>query len=82
MTARNPITRRTVLKGLGACLALPWLEAMAPRRRRTAQMLAAGHGTLEVAREVGVSAPAISQARSALYESWLKFQGEEPSACG
>src|SRR4051794_4688490 len=25
------ISRRTVLKGLGACIALPWLEAMAPR---------------------------------------------------
>jgi hypothetical protein len=58
-----------------------WLEALAPRRRRTAEMLAAGHGTLEVAREVGVSAPAISQARAALHESWLRFQGEERSAC-
>lgn len=26
-----PITRRTVLRGLGATLALPWLECMAPR---------------------------------------------------
>lgn len=26
----RPITRRTVLKGLGAAVALPWLEAMAP----------------------------------------------------
>src|SRR3954470_7393248 len=29
MTA--PLSRRTVLKGLGATLALPWLEAMRPR---------------------------------------------------
>ena len=26
----HPIDRRTVLKGLGATLALPWLEAMGP----------------------------------------------------
>jgi hypothetical protein len=59
-----------------------WIEALAPRRRRTAELLAAGHGTLEVAKEVGVTAAAISQARTALYVSWLKFQGEERSACG
>src|SRR5438445_2650743 len=27
---RNTITRRTVLRGLGTSLALPWLEAMLP----------------------------------------------------
>jgi hypothetical protein len=27
----QPISRRTVLRGLGAAIALPWLEAMAPR---------------------------------------------------
>ena len=59
-----------------------WLDAMAPRRRRTAELLAAGHGTLEVAREVGVTAAAISQARTALCESWRRFQGERRSACG
>ncbi|MBO0699625.1 MAG: DUF1552 domain-containing protein, partial [Zavarzinella sp.] len=26
----RPISRRTVLKGLGAAVALPWLEAMTP----------------------------------------------------
>lgn len=30
MTARNLISRRTVLRGLGAAVALPWLEAMGP----------------------------------------------------
>jgi hypothetical protein len=59
-----------------------WLEVLAPRRRRTAELLAAGHGTLEVAKEVGVTPAAISQARFALYESWLRFQGEERPACG
>ncbi|WP_035615512.1 DUF1552 domain-containing protein [Haloferula sp. BvORR071] len=29
----NPLHRRTLLRGLGASLALPWLEAMAPRAR-------------------------------------------------
>ena len=28
----NPLSRRTVLRGFGAALALPWLEAMAPVR--------------------------------------------------
>ena len=59
-----------------------WLEDLAPRRRRTAELLAAGHGTLEVAKDVGVSAAAISQARTALCESWRRFQGERRSACG
>jgi hypothetical protein len=27
----NPLSRRTILHGLGAAIALPWLEAMAPR---------------------------------------------------
>ena len=30
--SRFPITRRTMLRGVGATLALPWLEAMMPRR--------------------------------------------------
>jgi hypothetical protein len=38
-----------------------WLEALAPRRKKTAELLAAGHGTLEVAREVGVTPAAISR---------------------
>jgi hypothetical protein len=59
-----------------------WLEALAPRRRRTAELLAAGHGTLEVSKDIGVTPAAISQARSALYESWRRFQGEVTSARG
>ena len=59
-----------------------WLEALAPRRRRTAELLAAGHGTLEVAKDVGVTPAAISQARTALCENWRRFQGERRSACG
>jgi hypothetical protein len=30
MTIRNVMSRRTVLKGMGAAIALPWLEAMGP----------------------------------------------------
>ncbi len=30
MTLQRPISRRTVLKGLGSAIALPWLEAMSP----------------------------------------------------
>jgi hypothetical protein len=59
-----------------------WLAALAPRRRRTAELLAAGYGTLEVAKDVGVSPPAVTQARAALCESWRRFQGEGRSACG
>ena len=32
-----PISRRTVLRGAGAGLALPWLEAMMPARAIAAQ---------------------------------------------
>ncbi len=59
-----------------------WLEALAPRRRTTAELLAAGHGTLEVAQQVGVTPAAISQARSWLHESWRRFQDDGPAACG
>lgn len=31
-SSRFPISRRTMLRGVGATLALPWLEAMLPRR--------------------------------------------------
>src|SRR6185503_12747853 len=33
---RFPISRRTMLRGVGATLALPWLEAMLPQRRAAA----------------------------------------------
>jgi DNA-directed RNA polymerase specialized sigma24 family protein len=53
-----------------------WLSSLPERRRRTAELLAQGYGTGEVAREVGVTAPAIAQARAALARSWSEFQGE------
>ncbi len=30
MMTNSPISRRTVLRGVGAAVALPWLEALAP----------------------------------------------------
>jgi hypothetical protein len=53
-----------------------WLASLPRRRRLTAELLAQGYGTLEVARAVGISAAAVSQARSWLAESWRRFQGE------
>jgi hypothetical protein len=53
-----------------------WLAGLPERRRRTAGLLAEGHGTLEVARWVGVTPAAVSQARSWLARSWRDFQGE------
>jgi hypothetical protein len=32
-----PLSRRTMLRGMGAMLALPWMEAMMPRRARAAE---------------------------------------------
>jgi hypothetical protein len=54
-----------------------WLGTLTERRRQTAIMLAAGHGTGEVAKSIGISAPAVSQARAALETSWRAFQGAQ-----
>jgi len=35
----HPISRRTLLRGAGAALALPWLEAMLPRSARAAEAM-------------------------------------------
>jgi hypothetical protein len=57
-----------------------WLASLPERRRMTAELLAEGCGTLEVARTVGVSAPAITQARAWLEKSWREYQQESPAA--
>jgi hypothetical protein len=59
-----------------------WLSTLTERKRRTAELLAAGHETSVVARMIGVSAAAISQARPSLALSWQQFQGEEPGMSG
>ncbi len=57
-----------------------WLSRLPERRRRTAELLTQGHGTLEVARFVGITPAAVSQARSWLARSWREYQGEIPAA--
>jgi hypothetical protein len=51
-----------------------WLSAMPVRRRKMAELLASGATTNEVAREVGVTAGAVSQTRARLEASWREFQ--------
>jgi hypothetical protein len=53
-----------------------WLGRLPERRRRAAELLSQGFGTLEVARRVGLSPGAVSQARTALERNWKEFQAE------
>jgi DNA-directed RNA polymerase specialized sigma24 family protein len=55
-----------------------WLARLPARRRQTAELLAQGFGTLEVARSVGITPAAVSQARAWLARNWRQFQGETP----
>jgi hypothetical protein len=54
-----------------------WLSRLPVRKRRVAELLAAGETTGEVARLLGVTAGAISQARRSLEADWRAFQGED-----
>ena len=56
-----------------------WLGRLSERRRRSAELLAQGYGTGEVAQQVGVSPAAISQARTELARNWSEFQ-QDPVA--
>ena len=56
-----------------------WLGRLSEKRRRSAELLAQGFGTLEVAQQVGLSPAAISQARTELARNWRAFQ-KDPSA--
>jgi DNA-binding NarL/FixJ family response regulator len=51
-----------------------WLGRLPERRRRSAEMLAQGYGTKEVAMQLGVTPAAISQARTELAKNWNEFQ--------
>jgi hypothetical protein len=53
-----------------------WLARLPVRKRRIAELLAAGEATGAVARALGVTAGAISQARRWLEADWGAFQGE------
>jgi hypothetical protein len=59
-----------------------WLASLPARRRRMAELLSLGYGTGEVAKELGITAPAVTQARAWLERSWRRFQREVPAACG
>jgi hypothetical protein len=59
-----------------------WLSTLTLRKRRMAAYLAAGHETSVVARMLGVTAAAVSQARPSLAVSWQQFQGDEPGISG
>ncbi|HEX2760379.1 MAG TPA: DUF1552 domain-containing protein, partial [Rhizomicrobium sp.] len=48
MITRKPIGRRTLLRGLGASLALPLMEGMLPRSARAAEAAAAARKRLQV----------------------------------
>ena len=56
-----------------------WLGRLSERRRQSAELLAQGFGTLEVAQQVGLSPGAISQARTALERNWKAFQQDPPA---
>ncbi len=51
-----------------------WLGRLPERRRRSAELLSQGYGTGEVARRLGVTPGAISQARTELAKNWNEFQ--------
>ena len=67
MSFRKPLNRRAVLRGAGAVLALPWLEAMLPRSARAlapssptrfvvmfgGTSLGESHGDLVIPKELG-----------------------------
>lgn len=55
-----------------------WLASFSRRDRRIAELLAAGHGTGDVARRFHLSPGRISQKRREYMRSWLGFQGETP----
>jgi hypothetical protein len=51
-----------------------WLGRLSERRRLSAELLSQGHGTKEVADQLGVTPGAISQARTELARNWDEFQ--------
>ena len=57
-----------------------WLASLPHRKRQMAVLLADGHETGVVARNLGVTAGAVSLSRGWLAESWRRFQnGREPT---
>jgi hypothetical protein len=56
-----------------------WLAGLPERRKLTAELLAEGRGTLEVAGRLGITPAAVSQARSWLEKKWREYQQELPA---
>jgi hypothetical protein len=54
-----------------------WLGRLPERRRLTAELLSQGFGTVEVARQVGLTPGAVTQARAALARNWSEFQQDQ-----
>lgn len=54
-----------------------WLRTWPSRHRQIIAALAAGHGTLAVARKFGVSEGRVSQLRRRYEASWQQFQGTD-----
>jgi hypothetical protein len=52
-----------------------WMESLPERKRRMAELLALGHETVVVAKQLGVTQSAVSQSRTWLARSWRQFQG-------
>ncbi len=53
-----------------------WMGRLPERKRRAAELFAEGHATGEVARQLGVTPGAVSQARAWLCASWRAFHGD------
>jgi hypothetical protein len=53
-----------------------WLDGLPERKRQMAELLAEGHETGAVARQLGVTPGAVSQTRRWLEGSWRAFQSE------
>ena len=56
-----------------------WLASLSPLNQETAQLLASGHSTNEVAQRFSISAGRVSQIRRELSNSWRRFHGEVDS---
>ena len=59
-----------------------WMGRLPARKRLAAELLAAGHTTGEVARQLGVTPGAVSQTRAWLGANWRAFQGEDSRPVG
>jgi DNA-directed RNA polymerase specialized sigma24 family protein len=55
-----------------------WLEGLPSMKRRIAELLAAGHGGVVVARLVGLSPGRVCQVRRELETAWRESQGQDP----